>query len=104
MRMRDFQAVQLRVAGAAFGGVTRTRLFPDLGDGARGVASALEALRHFEIDVAAGLKPCLQSAQTSLGCFSRLVKRHHSIDHQIHRSLSFLKCFSLSDCPQVAVL
>jgi hypothetical protein len=52
--------------------------------------------------VAPGLKPRLQSAETSLGCnFSRLAKRHHSIDHQIHRSLSFLKCFSLSDCPQV---
>jgi hypothetical protein len=52
--------------------------------------------------VAPGLKPRLQSAETSLGGnFSRLAKRHHSIDHQIHRSLSFLKCFSLSDCPQV---
>ena len=51
--------------------------------------------------VAPGLEPRLQSAGASLGCFSRLVKRHHSIDHQIHRSLSFLKCFSLSDCPQV---
>jgi hypothetical protein len=43
-----------------------------------------------------------KSAETLLGCnFRRLAKCHHSIDHQIHRRLSFFKRFRLSDRSQV---
>jgi hypothetical protein len=62
----------------------------------------------YDLDQIAGREPTVpifnesKSAETLLGCnFRRLAKRHHSVDHQIHRRLSFFKGFRLSDRSQV---